>query len=183
MLHALPRWVLASMLPLAACTHGPPAPVGSPTPASIPMPTPSVSAQDQRFLAEAEAAGLFEAQSTELASPEDRTPDLRQFAEGMQRDHTQTAKLLDALLASKGLAPAPVLTAAQLQTIDDLRRTRPALFPRRFRTAQIQAHQQAIALFQMEASSGTDPDICAFAEQTLPLLREHLAAARHLPAR
>jgi len=42
-------------------------------------------------------------------------------------------------------------------------------------------HEEAVALFQKEASSGTDPDLKAFAQKTLPTLQEHLKMAQALP--
>lgn len=40
------------------------------------------------------------------------------------------------------------------------------------------AHRKAIRLFEDEARSGRDPDLRAFAERALPMLRQHLAQAR-----
>jgi putative membrane protein len=38
----------------------------------------------------------------------------------------------------------------------------------------VPGHRSAIKLFQQYATNGQDPDIKAFAEQTLPVLKEHL---------
>jgi putative membrane protein len=40
--------------------------------------------------------------------------------------------------------------------------------------------QQAIALFSRETSSGQDPALNAFAQQTLPMLQQHLQLANSL---
>jgi putative membrane protein len=41
-------------------------------------------------------------------------------------------------------------------------------------------HQDAVQLFTSESSTGTNPDVKAFAAQTLPTLQQHLALAQSL---
>lgn len=43
---------------------------------------------------------------------------------------------------------------------------------------QIQAHEDAIALFTTQADQGTAQEFRAFAKQALPVLRSHLKALR-----
>jgi putative membrane protein len=49
-------------------------------------------------------------------------------------------------------------------------------------TFGIAAHQTAIALFQKEATSGSDPEIKALAQLVLPHLQEHLTEAQQIQA-
>jgi len=44
----------------------------------------------------------------------------------------------------------------------------------------ISDHEKAIALFQAEAKGGTDADLKAYAEKTLPKLKDHLKMAQDL---
>jgi putative membrane protein len=37
-------------------------------------------------------------------------------------------------------------------------------------------HRQTVQLFERYALTGKDPEVRAFAQQTLPILKEHLAA-------
>jgi putative membrane protein len=53
-------------------------------------------------------------------------------------------------------------------------------FDRGFVAAQIRAHQDAIALFEQQASTGGNPELKAFASKQLPALREHLRQAEEL---
>jgi putative membrane protein len=48
--------------------------------------------------------------------------------------------------------------------------------------ARLNDHQQAVALFRQEASSGHDPALKAFAQKTMPILRQHLQMAQSLTA-
>jgi putative membrane protein len=49
-------------------------------------------------------------------------------------------------------------------------------FDKSYVKGQISAHQDTIALFQKEISSGQDADAKAFASATLPTVRAHLQA-------
>jgi putative membrane protein len=51
---------------------------------------------------------------------------------------------------------------------------------RRRRRRQIRDHEKTIALFEREAKSGKDAELKAFAEKTLPTLKEHLSMVRDL---
>lgn len=55
-----------------------------------------------------------------------------------------------------------------------------AAFDRGFVDAQVKAHQEAIALFEQQAKSGSDGDLKAFAQKHLPGLRTHLKRAQDL---
>jgi putative membrane protein len=55
-----------------------------------------------------------------------------------------------------------------------------AAFDKGFIDAQVKAHQDAIALFEKQASGGSDADLKAFASKQLPALRTHLKQAQDL---
>jgi putative membrane protein len=58
-----------------------------------------------------------------------------------------------------------------------------AAFDRGFIDAQVKAHQEAIALFEQQATGGSDADLKAFAQKQLPGLRNHLKQAQDLQAK
>jgi|SRR5688572_4596141 len=58
-----------------------------------------------------------------------------------------------------------------------------AAFDRGFIDAQVNAHQEAIALFETQANGGGDSDLKAFAQKQLPGLRNHLKQAQDLQAK
>ena len=55
-----------------------------------------------------------------------------------------------------------------------------AAFDRAYVDDQIRDHEKTIALFEREAKSGKDAELKAFAEKTLPTLKEHLSMVRDL---
>ncbi len=54
-------------------------------------------------------------------------------------------------------------------------------FKRAYDQMQLAAHEEAVTLFGDYAMTGENPDLKAWAAQTLPHLRDHLAMARKLP--
>ena len=46
---------------------------------------------------------------------------------------------------------------------------------------QVQAHQEAVAMFAAYAQGGSNPAMRTFAQQALPSLQHHLAVAQSLP--
>jgi len=55
-----------------------------------------------------------------------------------------------------------------------------AAFDEGFLATQVKLHQDAIALFDQQTTSGADAELKAFAQRHLPALREHLAQAQDL---
>jgi putative membrane protein len=49
--------------------------------------------------------------------------------------------------------------------------------------AMVKDHDSAVALFEKESRSGSDPELKAWAGKTLPVLREHQKQARDLSAK
>jgi putative membrane protein len=55
-----------------------------------------------------------------------------------------------------------------------------AVFDRAYVEDQIRDHEKTIALFEREAKTGKDAELKAFAEKTLPTLKEHLTMTQDL---
>jgi putative membrane protein len=53
-------------------------------------------------------------------------------------------------------------------------------FDQAYANNQVKAHEATIALFEDEATNGQDADLKAFATETLPKLKDHLAHAKAL---
>lgn len=57
-----------------------------------------------------------------------------------------------------------------------LKNTDPKDFDRMYVHMMVPGHRSTVQLFEKYALTGKDPDVRAFAQQTLPTLKEHLAA-------
>ncbi len=134
--------------------------------------------QDRHFATQAAASGEQEVAAGRLAETEAATPAVREFGRWMVTDHTLLGKLLQSRAHEAGIelpaAPTTRLNSDQLSGLHGQK------FDDAYMTQQVKAHQQAVALFEQEASAGQSPALKGAAQLALPVLQQHLAEAREL---
>jgi putative membrane protein len=125
---------------------------------------------------------MMEIQSSELALARQPDADTKPFAVKMVKDHQRTSRELKALVDSgKVKASLPSALGAEHQKkLEDLKAKSGKDFDRSYDQMQVQAHEEAVALFEGYAASGDNPDLKSWAGMTLPHLKEHLAMAKKL---
>ena len=134
-------------------------------------PAKSAKTSDRDFVLAATLAGQQEVHDAALAMASSRMEPVRQMAHRLHQDHMASNAKLSALAHDKAIG-VPVTTAAASPT--------PSFSDTEYVAAQIQAHEDAVALFTNEADEGSDADFRSFARQQLPVLRSHLNALRAL---
>lgn len=134
----------------------------------------------QEFVNNAASGGLFEVQSSELALERSQTPAVQEFAQMMITDHTAVNEELAALAQSKGLTVPGEIMGPPAQHMAAVQAAEGDSFDQTYMQHQIQAHEETIMMFQAEAEGGSDPDLQAFAQKTLPALNAHLQQAQGL---
>lgn len=138
---------------------------------------PRLGPNDMFFIRQAARSGKAEIELSQLALQKAQDAQVRAFAERMVTDHTQQAQQLQALAGSKGVGVAPFLDAEHRVILSVLSRLSGAQFDMMYMKTMVTDHQTSVALFEWEAANGGDPDVRAFAESSLPALREHLNMA------
>jgi putative membrane protein len=129
----------------------------------------------------AASSDQFEIQSGQLALQMSQNPAVRQFAQMLIDHHQQTTAQLAAAAQSSGLpVPPPAMTGAHAQMLANLRGAPMGTFDMAFRDAQIQAHQEALALHQNYAASGDIPALRTVAGGAVPIIQQHLNTAQSL---
>jgi putative membrane protein len=127
----------------------------------------------------AAASDLFEIQSSQIALQVSQNPQIRQMAQALIRDHTQTTATLMAAARAAGMTPpVPMLDPRKAQMIEQLRRTPAAQFDMTFLMQQIPAHQEALALHGAYAQRGDRPQLRAAASAAVPIVQAHLQMAQ-----
>lgn len=170
------RWALAAVavLPLGACNPNPSLPVASTVP--LPQPPPTVSAQDQSFVQQAIGSDIFEIKSSELALQRSRNPRTREFAQRMINDHTRSSEQLRAIAQANNILLPTGMGPEQERAFVAISNTR-RIFDNEYFRQQAFAHQTAIRVYETEVNGGYNPQLRQFAQQTLPMLQEHLQLA------
>jgi putative membrane protein len=173
------RWAFAlALAPLAACSSSPAQMV---TPVAPPAPPPLASV-DQTFVMAAASTDAAEIQAANLAETKSHSPRVKAFAAKMITDHTATTQQLTTIAQSKGVTLSPTPDAMQQQMEAKLEADKTSReFDRDYARGQVAAHQAAIKTFQTEIDNGQDPDLKAFAQSTMPTLKQHLMMAERLP--
>jgi putative membrane protein len=142
---------------------------------------PKLSHQDTEFLKDAAEAGNAEVAGSKLAVAQSANADVKSFAQTMIDDHDKAAAELKSLAEQKGVKVSDTPSATKRMEIKLLSGRTGASFDQHYaESIGVDAHQDAVKLFQKEVDKGTDADVKAWASKTLPTLTHHLEMAQNL---
>jgi putative membrane protein len=188
----------AILLPVSYSTFGQTAPAPTPSPAAS---TPSgqsadprvdeqsrkgateagpgsTQTSDQHFMKEAAAGGMAEVELGQLAVDKASSPDVKDFAQRMVKDHSQANDKLKQIAMQKNVTLPTSPSAKDEMTKKKLSNMSGEAFDKAYMADMVKDHKKDIAAFQKESTSGQDPDVKQFASQTLPTLQDHLKQAQ-----
>lgn len=135
---------------------------------------------DAAFVREAGSSGLAEVRMGGLAQKNSQEQAVKDFGERLVNDHSKANEQLARIAADKGLQMPTTMSANDERMIEHLSSLNGTEFDRACKRDAIEGHEKAIRLFKA-AQNSKDPQIKAFADETLPTLQEHLRMARALP--
>jgi putative membrane protein len=160
-----------------------------PLPISAPVAqTPAASASgvalgpaDTYFVSQTSLGTPFQVDSGRLAEAKGTTQPIRSYAELMVSSHITVNNALLAILKNKAPAPRPTLLRAAYSTmVSTLQHESGKTFDTDYVRGQANYQSANSPLYQYEIANGTDPDLKAFAQETLPKIQDHLARALKL---
>jgi len=134
----------------------------------------SLQAQDAEFLRKAMSSGMEEVQNAQLAMQNAQRSETRSAASMMLEDHQRSNQQLQSIAQRKGMPTSSSSASAQSDQSRSRMASGGADFDSRYVTEEIRHHREAISDFRKEASSGSDPELRQFAQDTLPKLEHHL---------
>jgi putative membrane protein len=142
----------------------------------------TVPAPTKDFIAKVAVANKFEIDTSQLALKYGKAPGVKTFAQKMIDDHTKAGEDFKAALAEAKIdPPADSLDITHAAKYAKLRVfTTENGFDSAYVDAQLEAHNDAVALFKDYAANGPTPQLKAFAEKTLPTLEHHLMMVQDL---
>jgi putative membrane protein len=138
---------------------------------------------DSTFIRTAAMDGMAEVEHGRLAAQNASSAEVKEFGERMVKDHEKANAELKSLAAQKNVTLPGELDAKHRAMQDKLSKLKGAAFDSAYVSHMVDAHKQAVALFQREAKSGKDAETKAFAEKILPTLQEHLKVVQGLHAK
>jgi putative membrane protein len=135
---------------------------------------------DANFVMEATDGGRVEVELGKLAQQKAKSPAVKAFGERMVADHGKANDQLTAIAARVGIEPTKRVGKKHDGTLKSLDSLSGANFDAAYAKLMVAGHQNTISLFEQQAKKGQAAELKAFAEKSLPLLREHLKMARNL---
>ncbi|MDB5898917.1 MAG: hypothetical protein JWP22_3047 [Ramlibacter sp.] len=141
-----------------------------------------VARGDRKFIEAAAGSGMFEVQVSQLAASKATDPAVKSFASMLVDHHTAANNELVKLANAKGVELPAAPKRALRRDIEKLGKQNGAEFDRDYvRNVGIKAHEKDIKMFQDASKDVKDAELKGWIDKTLPVLREHLAAAQKLP--
>jgi putative membrane protein len=140
-----------------------------------------ISPSTADFVKQVAISDMFEIQSNKLAEEKGNAAE-KTFAAQMVTDHTKTSTELKGLVSSgkvKVELPAG-LDSAHQSKLDKLKNGSGKDFSSNFDSMQVDAHKDAVSLFERYAKGGDNADLKQWAGKTLPALKHHLEMAQNL---
>jgi putative membrane protein len=140
-----------------------------------------VAPKTEDFIMEASASDVFEIESSKLALQKGNDA-TKAFAQQMVTEHEKSTAELKALITSGKVQGNPVATLTEdfKEDVDELARLDGDDFSEEYIDDQVEAHEDAVDLFQRYAEEGENADLKAWAAKTLPALQHHYQMAQDL---
>jgi len=133
--------------------------------------------KDTEFAVEAADGGMLEVQLGELALKNAKSAPVREFAQKMVDDHGKANAQLKALAEKKGISIPTVLSDKCQKKMDELSLKSGAEFDKAYADLMVKDHKEDVDEFKKESEKGNDPELRAWAGETLPTLEHHLKMA------
>jgi putative membrane protein len=137
-----------------------------------------VAAADTAFAKEAAVGGMAEVDLGKLAQQNAASPDVKQFAERMVTDHGKANAELKEWASQNNVTLPTKLDAKHQALRERLSKLNGDAFDKAYMKAMLSDHKEDVAKFRKESSSASNPELKAWAGQTLPTLEDHLKLAQ-----
>jgi len=126
----------------------------------------SLSTKDKTFMKKAAKGGTMEVTMGKMAEQNAQSEDVKSFGKRMVTDHSKANDELKSIASKKGVQ-LPSKEHSGKWTSD-----------KAYMDMMIKDHEKDLAEFKEEASSGSDPDLKKFADDTAKMVQEHLDLAK-----
>jgi putative membrane protein len=142
----------------------------------------SLSHSDRKFIEEAAKGGMAEVELAKVAQERASSPEVKQFAQRMEQDHSKANEQLRQLAQEKGVTMPAGPKLGEKHEMSKLSKLQGEEFDRAYMDHMVKDHEKDVKEFRKEAQKAKDPDVKAFAQQTAPILEQHLQLAQNADA-
>ncbi|HEX6832949.1 MAG TPA: DUF4142 domain-containing protein [Rudaea sp.] len=143
----------------------------------------SATGKDSAFVQQAAKAGLAEVELSRVAAGSAASPEVRQFADDMIRDHTKNNEDLGAIARAENLRVPDTLDNEHAELRTRLQTLKGTPFDEAYMTAMRQDHQAVADLLRGSQSQVSSIALRNYIRSTLPVVEHHLEMARKIKTR
>jgi putative membrane protein len=137
---------------------------------------------DARFIDHVARDNEGEIELGKLAVQKAQSPEVKALAQRLVTDHSKANQQLKRLAQKESVSVPTGAGKEQKDLRAQLEKLNGAAFDRAFVDAEVKDHQNDITFYQNESNRLQDPQLRSFAQQTLPVLQEHLQMAERAEA-
>lgn len=145
---------------------------------TIDMDGATLTRADRRFVTKASEMNIEELRLSEIAVRQASSPEVRAFAQQLVDDHTQAGTELSTLATRKSVAL--MRDDYDQRGITRLSKKTGRDFDQAYIDKMVDAHDDAVDLFEKTARNAKDPEVQALASKMLPKLQQHQQHAKSL---
>lgn len=131
----------------------------------------NLSEDDRRFMEKAAIGGLFEVSTGSAVSPKAKKPEVKSFADRMVSDHSKASDELKQLATAKGVTLPADMDDEHKQKMQSI--VSAADVDKAYMEEMAKDHDKDVKEFEEAAQKAQDPDLKAWIEKTLPVLKDH----------
>lgn len=130
---------------------------------------------EKNFAEKVAKSSMSEVEISRVAAHRSSNPRVREFAEQMIADHARLNDELSTLAADRGIT-----LPAKDNVADRWMKQNAKDFDRDYLKRMVADHEDAVKLFQKQATDGQNPELVAFARKHLDAIQHHLEQAKDL---
>ena len=139
-----------------------------------------ITPKTEDFIKEAAMSDILEVDAAKIAQQKGDA-DEKKFAEAMITDHDKTSTELKGLVPSDMASAIPTsLDDRSQKKLDKLKDAKPNDFASEYDPMQVNAHEDAVSLFERYSKGGDNAKLKDWAGKTLPALQHHLQMAEQM---
>jgi putative membrane protein len=148
----------------------------------------SLPSSDQQFLDHLAKDSRGEVQISKMVEAKTTNPEVKDYAKRMIHDHMMMDRQLHQVMAKHGLPVPQGITSEDQQLQSKLQGLSGQQLDQAYMRAQIQDHEQDVQQVSQKAKSDQQlspahPDVAQFAQESLPVLQDHLQLAKSVGAK
>ncbi|PJJ83262.1 DUF4142 domain-containing protein [Mucilaginibacter auburnensis] len=141
---------------------------------SVAGPGIAVVEDDSKFVVDAANGGMTEVELGKLAQQKATNAKVKEFASMMVMDHSKANEELMALAKAKNITLPDSVSSESKSMMKSLSEKTGADFDKAYVNEMVDDHKKDVSKFESASKNLKDPELKAFVDKTLPVLKGHL---------